>query len=82
MYGDKNKCSYFINHLVLTLNIVILIPRAQSLKNGSTYPMQSPHVGPFIELNPPKFWEDCGAMNRPWVLVHTWHSQKESRNLI
>ena len=44
MYGDKDKCSYFIPHLVLNLNIVSLIPpaKAQSLKNSSTYTPLSP----------------------------------------
>ena len=27
--------------------------------------------GPFIALNPPKLWGDCGAMNGPWVCVRT-----------
>ena len=40
MYGDNDKCSYFINHLVPEAQhrMVSLIPRAQSLKMAQLIP--------------------------------------------
>ena len=45
MDGDKDKCSYFINQ-----HRYSLIPRAQSLKNGSTYPALPYHIRAVLEL--------------------------------
>ena len=36
---------------------------------------------PFIAPNPPNLWEDCGATNGQWVLVHTLTKGK-AQNLI